>query len=76
MDSKTKQLLYISRFASINCLPAIKPYLPHALKSGASKEEILTAYVTNIPPGTLVHVLPTLKEVSDSLDELLAGAGA
>ncbi|RED54962.1 carboxymuconolactone decarboxylase family protein [Cohnella lupini] len=76
MDPKTKQLLYISKFAAIDCIPAIKPYLPHAVKAGASKEEIMTAYISNVPSRSLIHALPKLKEVSDSLDEILISSSA
>ena len=76
MNSKAKQLLYISKFAAINCITAIIPYLPHALKAGATKEEIMTAYATNIPTSSLIYLLPQLQKVSDSLDDLIATAGA
>jgi alkylhydroperoxidase/carboxymuconolactone decarboxylase family protein YurZ len=72
LDPKTKQLQYISSFAAIGYVPAIKPYLPHALRSGATKEEILSAYLTSVPDGELVHVLPALREVSETLDDILA----
>ena len=72
LDPKTKQLNYISSFAAIGYVPAIKPYLPHALKSGATKEEILSTYLSSVPVGGLVNVLPALREVSDTLDDILA----
>jgi alkylhydroperoxidase/carboxymuconolactone decarboxylase family protein YurZ len=72
LDPKTKQLQYIASFAAIGYVPAIKPYLPHALRSGATKEEILSAYLTSVPVGGLVNVLPALKEVSQTVDDLIA----
>jgi alkylhydroperoxidase/carboxymuconolactone decarboxylase family protein YurZ len=71
LDPKKKQLEYISGFASIGYIPAIKPYLPHALRAGATKDEILSAYLASIPKGHLIHALPALKEVSDSVDEII-----
>lgn len=76
MYSKEKQLQYISKFAAIDCIPAIKPYLPHAVEAGASKEEIMNAYISNVPSSRLVHVIPNLKQVSDSLDEILVSTSA
>lgn len=75
LDPKTQQLIYISNLAALGYAPAIKSHLPLALRNGASKEEILAALLTSIPAAGLVPVLPVLKDVSDTLDELLAQAG-
>lgn len=72
LDPKTQQLIYISNLAALGYAPAVKSHLPLALKAGASKEEILAALLTSIPAGGLVPVLPLLKEVSLTLDDLLA----
>ncbi|MCR8634296.1 carboxymuconolactone decarboxylase family protein [Paenibacillus radicis (ex Xue et al. 2023)] len=71
LDPKTQQLIYISNLAALGYAPAIKSHLPLAIKAGASKDEILAALLTSIPAAGLVPVLPVLKEVAETLDELL-----
>lgn len=65
LDARTKQLILIAVMTAQNYPPGVNAHVPHAVKAGASKEEIVEAVLTTLPVAGINGVLGCLPLVME-----------